>query len=83
MYNASATPITATSATLDPLAIAEDAADTEKPVVFNIAGLTDESGSDDTETYDRGKTDASAAMASNAKALLLFFHFVSLDTKLQ
>jgi hypothetical protein len=91
--------------------------------VLNIAGTTDESGSGDTETYVRGKTDTSAATAANANviggrntyvdtedsdvlgasatafheflryasvafagisvALLLFFHFVSLDANLQ
>eukprot|EP00644_Phytophthora_capsici_P006412 jgi/Phyca11/127146/e_gw1.66.189.1 len=123
MYNASATPITAKSGSYDPFAIPEETSKTEKPVVLNIAGDTDESGSKDLVTYVRGKTAtsdsaattnanviggrntyvdtedsdvlsstaagfheflryASVAFAGISVALLLFFHFVSLDANL-
>ncbi|GMF35437.1 unnamed protein product [Phytophthora lilii] len=123
MYNASATPITATSGSSDRFAIPDDTTKTEKPVVLNIAGDAGESGSEDLVTYVRGKTAASdAAATTNANviggrntyvdttdsdvlsssaaafheflryasvafagisvALLLFFHFVSLDANL-
>uniref|UniRef100_H3GGG6 TRP C-terminal domain-containing protein n=1 Tax=Phytophthora ramorum TaxID=164328 RepID=H3GGG6_PHYRM len=123
MFNASATPITARSGSSDPFAIPDDTTKTEKPVVLNIAGDTDEGGSEELVTYVRGKTATSgSAAATNANviggrntyvdtedsdvlsssaaafheflryasvafagisvALLLFFHFVSLDGNL-
>ncbi|KAL4138082.1 hypothetical protein PRIC2_001591 [Phytophthora ramorum] len=123
MFNASATSITARSGSSDPFAIPDDTTKTEKPVVLNIAGDTDEGGSEELVTYVRGKTATSgSAAATNANviggrntyvdtedsdvlsssaaafheflryasvafagisvALLLFFHFVSLDGNL-
>ncbi|KAG7395492.1 hypothetical protein PHYBOEH_003683 [Phytophthora boehmeriae] len=122
MYNASATPITATSGSSDPFAIPEDTSATVKPVVLDISD-NDNTASQEAEAYVRGKTAttggatatnanviggrntyvdtensdvlsssaaafhdflryASVAFAGISVALLLFFHFVSLDANL-
>lgn len=124
MFNASAKTVPAKKSTTDPFAIPDIPESTIQPVVLNIAGDTDESGSTDLLTYVRGRTPtsedddvaldanviggrntyvesentamlsaaassvheflryASIAFAGISVALLLFFHFVSLDPNL-